>query len=222
MISIFVVAALGLLLLATQIGVVMIERAFPIRGRAVEVTGAVLNVVELGPREAAGPPILLLHGASSNLIDRPGHGFSTRERETDSTPAIQARMIGEALEELGVGPVIVVAHSWAGALAARMALDEPRHVAGLVMLAPVTHPWKGGVGWYNKAVSTPVIGPLLAHTVTLPLGLLLAKPGARGVFLPQLMPDGFVKNTATWLLLRPREFLANARDLVTLKQKTPS
>src|SRR6516165_10651045 len=71
------------------------------------------------------------------------------------------------------------------------------------------YPWKGGVGWYNKAVTTPVIGPLLAHTVTLPLGLLLTKPGARGVFLPQPMPDGFVKNTATWLLLRPREFLAN-------------
>jgi pimeloyl-ACP methyl ester carboxylesterase len=37
------------------------------------------------------------------------------------------------------------------------------------------------------------------------------------VFLPQIMPDGFVSNTATLLLLRPREFLANARDLVTLK-----
>jgi pimeloyl-ACP methyl ester carboxylesterase len=31
------------------------------------------------------------------------------------------------------------------------------------------------------------------------------------------MPDGFVDDTATLLLLRPREFLANARDLVTLK-----
>jgi len=31
------------------------------------------------------------------------------------------------------------------------------------------------------------------------------------------MPDGFVRNTATPLLLRPREFLANARELVTLK-----
>jgi pimeloyl-ACP methyl ester carboxylesterase len=31
------------------------------------------------------------------------------------------------------------------------------------------------------------------------------------------MPDGFVKDTATPLLLRPREFIANARDLVTLK-----
>jgi pimeloyl-ACP methyl ester carboxylesterase len=32
------------------------------------------------------------------------------------------------------------------------------------------------------------------------------------------MPDDFVTNTATPLLLRPREFLANARDLVRLKQ----
>ncbi len=31
------------------------------------------------------------------------------------------------------------------------------------------------------------------------------------------MPDGYVRDTATTLLLRPREFLANAHDLVTLK-----
>jgi pimeloyl-ACP methyl ester carboxylesterase len=31
------------------------------------------------------------------------------------------------------------------------------------------------------------------------------------------MPDDFLRETATPLLLRPREFLANARDLVTLK-----
>jgi pimeloyl-ACP methyl ester carboxylesterase len=126
-------------------------------------------------------------------------------------------MIDQALEKLGVGPAILVVHSWSGALGACMALDYPERVAGLVMLAPVAYPWPGGVGWYNKMVSTPVIGPLLAYTITLPLGLFLAEPGARGVFLPQLMPDGFVGNTATSLLLRPREFLANARDLVTLK-----
>jgi len=81
----------------------------------------------------------------------------------------------------------------------------------------VAFPWRGGVGWYNKLVTVPVIGPLLAYTITLPLGYFLAHPSARGVFLPQIMPDGFVKNTATLLLLRPREFLANAYDLVTLK-----
>jgi pimeloyl-ACP methyl ester carboxylesterase len=86
------------------------------------------------------------------------------------------------------------------------------------MLAPVTHPWRGGVGWYNKLVTMPLIGPLLAYTITLPLGLFLARPGARNVFWPQMMPDGFVRETATPLLLRPRTFLANARDLVRLKQ----
>src|SRR4029078_1986256 len=60
-------------------------------------------------------------------------------------------------------------------------------------------------------------GPVFAYPVPRPLGLLLAEPGARGVFLPQAMPDGFVRNTATPLLLRPREFIANAHDLVTLK-----
>ena len=135
-----------------------------------------------------------------------------------STPAAQARMIEAALEKLGIGPVILVVHSWSGALGARMAIDYPLRLAGLVMLAPVTHPWEGGVGWYNALVTKPIIGPLLAYTITLPLGYFLLAPGARAVFLPQVMPDDFVADSATPLLLRPREFLANARDLVGLKE----
>jgi pimeloyl-ACP methyl ester carboxylesterase len=53
--------------------------------------------------------------------------------------------------------------------------------------------------------------------VTLPLGLMLADSGARSVFAPQAMPHDFVKDSATRLLLRPREFIANAWDLVTLR-----
>ena len=126
-------------------------------------------------------------------------------------------MIDAALEKLGVGSAIFVVHSWSGALGARMALDHPRRVAGLVMLAPVLYPWPGGVGWYNSLVTTPVIGPLLAYTITLPLGYFLTDAGARSVFLPQTMPANFVADSATPLLLRPQEFLANAWDLVTLK-----
>jgi len=236
MISIVLVAALVALALLTQIGVFVLDWTYPPRGERIEVAGARVNVVDLGRRDANGPPIVLLHGASSNLeamrplavklannhrvilIDRPGHGFSSRERAMDSTPQAQARMIAEALDRLGVAPAIVVVHSLAGAIGARMALDYPQRVAGLVMLAPVTHPWRGGVGWYNRAVTAPVIGPLLAYTVTLPLGLFVTAPGARGVFLPQAMPDDFVTSSATRLLLRPREFLANARDLVDLKE----
>jgi pimeloyl-ACP methyl ester carboxylesterase len=236
MISIVGMAVLAMLALLTQIGVVVLNRVYPRQGSTVAVAGAALNVVELGHRESPGPPVVMIHGASSNLeamrrplgellaqqhrvilIDRPGHGWSVRDREQDSTPDIQARMIAEALKKLGVGPVILVVHSWSGALGARMALDFSEALAGLVMLAPVTHPWRGGVGWYNEAITTPVIGRLLGYTITLPLGLALADSGARNVFLPQVVPQGFVRDTATFLLLRPREFFANARDLVTLK-----
>ena len=236
MIPLVFVMALAILALITQAGVLVLQRSYPAQGEMVEVAGATLNVVELGPRDAPGPPLVLIHGASSNLkamqqplgdllagrhrvilIDRPGHGWSTRVREEDSTPAIQTKRIDAALEKLGVGPAIFVVHSWAGALGARLALDYPTRVAGLVMLAPVAYPWTGGVGWYNDVVTTPVIGPLLAYTITLPLGYFLTRPGARHAFLPQTMPENYVRDTATLLLLRPREFLANARDLVTLK-----
>jgi pimeloyl-ACP methyl ester carboxylesterase len=108
MISLGFVAALLILALVTQAGVIVLQRAYPAQGEMVEVSGATLNVVELGPRDAPGPPIVLIHGASSNLeamrqplgdrlaskhrvilIGRPGHGWSTRAQEDDSTPAIQ-------------------------------------------------------------------------------------------------------------------------------------
>jgi pimeloyl-ACP methyl ester carboxylesterase len=230
------VAALVILALVTQAGVLFLQGAHPAQGRLLDVAGGRLHVVELGPRDAPGPAIVMIHGASSNLgsmrlplgdrlalkhrvilIDRPGHGWSTRDDLQSSSPALQAKMIEQALGQLGAGRVILVVHSLAGALGARMALDDPQRLAGLVMLAPVTHPWPGGVGAYNNIVTTPVIGPLLAYTITLPLGSLLTEAGARIVFLPQAMPDGYVRDTATPLLLRPREFLANAWDLVTLK-----
>jgi pimeloyl-ACP methyl ester carboxylesterase len=227
-------SALLALALITWGGVFALQRIYPAQGEMIEVAGASLNVVDIGPRD--GRPVVLIHGASSNLevmrkplgdrlaeryrvilIDRPGHGWSSRARQQDSTPAVQGRMIEEALAQLGIGRAILVVHSWAGALGARMALDYPERIAGLVMLSPVAYPWRGGVGWYNELIAMRVIGPLFAYTITLPLGLFLTRTGARNVFLPQVMPDDFLRETATPLLLRPREFLANARDLVTLK-----
>src|SRR3954452_11027000 len=97
MVAVIVVAVLGILALVTQAGVLWVQRAHPAPGVMVEVAGASLHVVELGPRDAAGPAIVMLHGASSNLeamrqplgeqlakshrvilIDRPGHGWSSR------------------------------------------------------------------------------------------------------------------------------------------------
>lgn len=236
MIVLAVVVALAMLALITQVSVRALERNYPPDGRFVDVKGARLHVVELGPADASGLPIVLVHGASSSLqtmrkplgdrlakhhrvilIDRPGHGWSTRDNIADSTPAIQARMIDEALDKLGIGRAILVGHSWAGSLMPAMALDYPNRVAAIVMLSPVAYPWIGGVGYFNKAVSIPVIGSLLAYTVTLPLGTFLVDSGTRDVFAPQVMPDGYVEATAVRLVLRPRVFLNNAWDLTTLK-----
>src|SRR5262245_17114181 len=93
-----VAVALLVLAVITQIGVALIERWYPPAGRFVDVTGGRLHVVEIGPKDAASLPVVLIHGASSNLnamreplgerlsrnhrvimIDRPGHGWSTRE-----------------------------------------------------------------------------------------------------------------------------------------------
>ncbi|UCF54311.1 MAG: alpha/beta fold hydrolase, partial [Bradyrhizobium sp.] len=144
MIVMSVVAALALLALVTQAGVLAVQRAFPPQGRMITVEGATLHVVEIGPRDS-GVPIVMLHGASSNLqamrrplgdllardrrvilIDRPGHGWSERARAQDSTPDIQARMLIEALGNLGIDRAVFVVHSWSGALGTRIALDHPR------------------------------------------------------------------------------------------------
>jgi pimeloyl-ACP methyl ester carboxylesterase len=238
MLSVVLVAIAGLfaiLAVATQVGVVVFERRYPPSGRMMDVTGGRLHVVEIGPRDAAGPPIVLIHGATSSLetmrqplgdmlakdhrvilIDRPGFGWSTRDDLSNSPPALQAKMIDEALGKLGVDRAVIVVHSLAGALGALMALDYPQRVAGLVMLAGVAYPWPGGVGTYNEVITTPVIGALLANTITLPLGSFLTDMGGRAVFAPQTMPDNYIDATATSMVLRPRSFQANAWDLVTL------
>src|SRR4051794_34949879 len=135
------VAALVVLALITQAAVVVLQRAHPAQGRMIDVDGGRLHVVELGPPGAAGPAIVMVHGASSNLgamrqplgerlaqdhrvilIDRPGHGWSTRDNLASSTPAVQARMLDQALGQLGVSQAILVVHSMAGPLGALMAL----------------------------------------------------------------------------------------------------
>lgn len=236
MISVTVVAVLCVLAVATQVGVLVFERQYPPTGELVDVTDGRLHVVQIGPRDASDLPIVFIHGATSSmetmrlplgnmlaekhrviLIDRPGFGWSMRDDLSNSSPAMQARMIDEALGKLGIDRAIVVVHSLAGALGALMALDYPQRFAGLVMLAGVTHPWPGDVGIYNEVVTTPAIGKLLAYTITLPLGYFLTDMGGRAVFAPQPMPEGYIAQTATQLVLRPRNFLANAWDLVTLK-----
>jgi pimeloyl-ACP methyl ester carboxylesterase len=234
-----IAAILGAGGVLTMLEAARIEAAHPASGRFVEVEGGRLHVLELGPscREEQ-LPIVLVHGASGNLhdlrialgdrlarnrrvilFDRPGHGWSDRPGGfSDASPARQAALIMEALDRMGVARFVLLGHSLGGAVASALALAYPARIAGLVLLAPVTHPWEGSyIDWYNVVLSTPIIGRLFAHTVALPLSFLMLDGGVTSVFAPQPAPADYVRRAAIRLLLRPAQFVANAQDIAAIK-----
>ena len=234
-----VLALLALSAVITAVGAWLIARAHPPTGKFVAVNGGRLHVVDLDGREQRPgdnlPVLLLLHGASGNLeemrlalgerlrgqhrvilVDRPGHGWSERPAD-GASPARQAAMLNEMLDKLGIARAVIVAHSFAGSVATAMALDDPARVAGMVLLAPVSHPWPGGVAWYYTVAAAPMVGPLFAWTVALPVGLILARPVADVVFSPQTPPADYVARAGILLVLEPQNFLANARDVVGIR-----
>jgi pimeloyl-ACP methyl ester carboxylesterase len=234
------IIALGALVAMTAFGVARIEAAHPPTGQFVEVEGVRLHLAETGlARDAAGaePAVVLIHGASGNmedmrlalgerlaashrviLIDRPGHGWSSRPADDSyASPARQADLVAKALEQLGVRRAILVGHSWGGAFATAYALAFPDRTAGLVLLSAVTHPWAADRGWYNNLAALPGIGPLFLRTLVYPLSFFLADRASRSVFEPQGVPDDYLRRAAIPLVLRPKTFFANARDLALLK-----
>jgi pimeloyl-ACP methyl ester carboxylesterase len=215
-----------------------IEARFPPVGERIEVGGGFLHVVETAPAADERGAVLLVHGASGNFadphvaladrlaalgfrvfsVDRPGHGWSTRlgARSEASSPERQADWIREALARRGVDRAILVAHSLAGVLGLAMALNAPRFTRGLVLLAPVSHPWPGGVLWYYNVAASRIAGPLFSWLIVAPAGLFYMRAGLDSVFHPSPTPPDYLERTRLPLLLRPRHFRANAEDVVAL------
>ncbi len=238
--SLYVVAAiLGVGAMITAIAKARIEAAHPPTGRFVVVTGGRLHVIDLPSAvDEDAPPVVLIHGASGNaedmrlslgdrlarhrrviIVDRPGHGWSDRpDGADDASPARQAALIAEALDRIGMTQFVLLGHSLGGAVATAFALAYPDRLVGLVLLAPVTHPWMGNLSWYNNVLSMPVVGPLFAGTIAVPIGELLLEGGGASVFSPQPMPASYLRDAAIRLLLRPSQFIANAQDVAALKR----
>jgi pimeloyl-ACP methyl ester carboxylesterase len=151
-------------------------------------------------------------------VDRPGHGWSARlGGRAASSPERQAEWIRAALACRGVDRAIVVAHSLAGVLGLAMALNAPGFVRGLVLLAPVSHPWIGGVLWYYTVAASRRLGPLFRWLVVVPAGLLIMSGGLRPVFEPGLAPPDYIERTRLPLMLRPWQFKYNAEDVVDIE-----
>jgi pimeloyl-ACP methyl ester carboxylesterase len=213
-----------------------LEKAFPNVGALIDIGGIRMNSVFVPADGRADlPPIVFIHGASGNLRDqmhafraklegradllflyRPGHGYSQRGGPENAWPDGQAHAIARLMEKRGIGKAIIVGHSFGGAIAASFALEHPERTAGLLFLAPATHPWPGGVDWYYDLARMPVIGWLFTRIVALPAGLSRIDSGTRFVFAPNPRPDDYIEATAPALVLRPATFRNNAIDVANL------
>ena len=139
----------------------------PLPGRLIEIAGCETYVVDGG----AGPPVLLLHGFADTAdswrrvvpalvprhrviaIDIPPFGRSGRPplrdgvELTDYYPEFFAALV----DTLDLPEAIVVGHSFGGAIALTMALDEVTQVERLVLIAPAG--LGEGAPWWWHAVA---------------------------------------------------------------------
>ena len=200
----------------------------------VDIDGVRIHYVEHRPSKAGaaklGRPVVMIHGASSNLrdlelsllpkaatnrrvllFDRPGHGYSQRPKGGDD-PRVQAHYLHRAARALGAERPIVLGHSYGGSVALAYALNYPEDVSGLVLLAPVSHVWPGGVSWYNQLGATPIAGFLFRRLIVPVAGPSLARREIGDVF-----PENYYERAEIGRLFRPEIFRANAMDLSHLK-----
>ncbi len=125
------------------------------RGRLVELAdGRALNVHDRGE----GPPIVLIHGWASNAddwaevpellverghrviwYDRPGYGYSTRDRSNEGnfSLASNARDLVQLLDALGLERAALVGWSFGGGVAQRVAIDQPDRVSHVGLVGSV-------------------------------------------------------------------------------------
>jgi pimeloyl-ACP methyl ester carboxylesterase len=233
-----IVVALAASVLFTQWEARQIEARYLPQGQFVDVEGGRIHLIDTRPDGEPVGTVLLIHGASGNeadmrlplaaglrqlgfrviSVDRPGYGWSERlGGSADSSPALQATLIRAAVEKIGVQDVIVVGHSLAGVMALNLALDHSQFARGLVLLAPVSHPWPGGIAFYYTLTATPVIGPFITNTIIVPLGLTTLDAAIATVFAPQPAPDNYRERAGIPLVLRPASFRANSQDVDVIK-----
>jgi pimeloyl-ACP methyl ester carboxylesterase len=131
-----------------------------------------LRYVEAG----TGPAVVLIHGNAGSVddfdfnslgllcrdhtviaVDRPGHGKSDRP-DGAATLGYQTHMLHEALSQLGVTCPVLVGHSWGGSLALDYAVEYPKDLSAIILLAPAAYS-DGGPDQFMRAVlKTPLIG----------------------------------------------------------------
>ncbi len=216
-------------------------RSYPPLGHFEVIDGVKLHYLDSAPGEAGQSTrqtIVLLHGASSNLrdfaisiypplslqyrviaIDRPGYGYSGRPTSNGAdwiNPAVQARLVHDLLEKIGVRNPVMVGHSWAGSVVLAYALDYPRETGGVVMLAGASHPWRSEPSFHNRWPAVPVLGDIFLHTLAAPGFALVSSQAVARNFAPNIPPTDYAERAGLSLLVRPDNWRANAEDMRNL------
>lgn len=202
----------------------------------VEAAGVQTHIDAWGDPNAPG--LLLIHGASSDVglwrptiapllqdrfrlaaYDRPGMGFTEKRPPHAERLAVQAQVAANVIERTGLKRPIVIAHSWGGATALRLALDHPDKVGGLVLIAPVAYEWPGGVSWHIYWSGNPLVGGLFNTVVSRRFAEKAARSGMVAAFAPSLAPEGYFERAFVARAVRPEAMLANAKDLLVAKRE---
>ncbi|SIO17681.1 Pimeloyl-ACP methyl ester carboxylesterase [Rhodovulum sp. ES.010] len=197
-------------------------------GRLLQVRGRTVHA----QLEGAGPPVILLHGASGNLrdftfslsgrlapryrvvaFDRPGLGFSDPLHGRGESPAEQAAQLEAAARQLGIGRAVVVGHSYGAAVAMAWALNHPGRVASVVTLAGATMPWDGELKSFYTVASSGLGSTIIAAFASRER----AERALRSVFAPQSPPPGYMEHVGIELALRPGPLRTSARQVNTLR-----
>ena len=206
------------------------------QSKFVNVEGSNLHFVIRG----AGRPVVLIHGnpgsyqdwarlygplAASHYqafaFDRPGHGHSDRPNHNGAvTVEVQARLLCAALDELRVERPILVGHSWGAALALAYALNYPRDVSGLVLLAPAVYESNDGVSFLSKLPAWPVIGDVMNFLFTPMIGAWLVRTDLEKAFSPDNVPKNYLRHTlAEWTV--PKKVKWYSIDDALLNESLP-
>ena len=142
---------------------------------SLQAQGHSIHYAVTGP--VGAPLLLLIHGSPGDwtafaaymndsalntkfrivVPDRLGYGGSERGKPEPSLK-MQAAMIAEVLRAQSQRPrAIVLGHSLGGPVAARMAMDYPELVKGLVLAAPSIDPAMEHITWDQHVADWPVI-----------------------------------------------------------------
>jgi pimeloyl-ACP methyl ester carboxylesterase len=149
-------------------------------GQVLELPGDDLQVREDGP--AGRPAIVMLHGFAGSInrwtptaerladefrlvrIDLLGHGGSAKPDDGYTMPN-QARLVRQALAELGVEHALVIGHSMGGAVATALTELDPARVDGLVLLGSSANSEAGELPFLARLGFVPVIGEAIRRVV---------------------------------------------------------